>query len=269
MSLYGLGNGYQKLVDDSENRAVSSAILSVAEGKRLIAKAVAKMHMVRRAMRKGMVIICKGTTNSYIAEELTGEKITHGSYVLGRIYPNENANKLGAVHQMDELILIDGIPAENISLEKAVTMLSPGDVVIKGANLLDYRNKLAGVCIGSPTSGTAGTIMPYVIARRAELIIPIGLEKLIAGDLNDIASRLNNSTERLKDTPAMFTISGHIVTEIEAIRQFADVEVYETACGGIGGQEGGRWLAVEGAKHQVLKAMKAVEEIYGEKPFVE
>jgi hypothetical protein len=166
-------------------------------------------------------------------------------------------------------VLIDGIPAENMPLEKAVTMLSPGDVVIKGANLLDYRNKLAGICIGSPTSGTAGTIMPYVIARRAELVIPIGLEKMIAGDLAHIAARLNKGTERLKDTPAMFTISGHIVTEIEAIKHYADVDVYETACGGIGGQEGGRWLAVEGAKHQVLKAMKAIEGIYGEKPFVE
>lgn len=269
MSLYGLGNGYDKLVEDSGNRVVSSSIVSVSEGKRLIAKAIARMPMVRKAMRRGMLIICKGTTNSYVAEELTGEKIAHGSYVLGRIYPNANGKKLPTVPQMDDLILIDGIPAPDMPLEKAVTMLSPGDVVIKGANLLDYKNKLAGVCIGSPTSGTVGTIIPYVIARRANLIIPIGLEKLIAGDLSCIASRLNNSIEQLKDTPAMFTISGHIVTEIEAISQFADVDVYETACGGIGGQEGGRWLAVEGSRNQVLKAMKVVEEVCGEPPFVE
>jgi hypothetical protein len=268
MSLYGLGNGYSKLVGNDDDNVISSAVLSVSEGKRIIAKAVAKMAVVRKAMRKGMVIVCKGTTNTYIAEELTGEKFTRGSFVLGRIYPNENPKKLPAVDHISELVLIDGIPSD-IPLEKAVTMLSPGDVVIKGANLLDYKNKLAGVCIGSPTAGTAGVIMPYVIARRAQLVIPIGLEKLIAGDLADIAARLNNSTVRLKDTPAMFAISGHIVTEIEAIRQFADVAVYETACGGIGGQEGGRWFVVEGPRHQILKAMKVIEEVYGEKPFVE
>ncbi len=269
MSLYGLGNDYEKLVGTPDAPVVASAVLSVSEGKRLIAKAVALMEPVCNAMRKGMIIICKGTTNTYIAQELTGLQIEKGSYVLGRIYPNSNAKKLPAAKQINEIVLIDGEIVADLPLNEALSKLSAGDVVIKGANLLDYKNKLAGVCIGSPTSGTVGAIMPYVIARRAKLIIPIGLEKTIAGNLPEIAEKLNRSTPRMSDTPAMFTISGQIVTEIEALRLFADVDVYETACGGIGGQEGGRWLAIEGRQKQVSKAMDVIKQICGEPPFVD
>ena len=50
------------------------AILTVAESKRLIAKAVAQMPIVKNALANGMVIIIKGTTNAYVAEEITGKK---------------------------------------------------------------------------------------------------------------------------------------------------------------------------------------------------
>ena len=268
MSLYGLGKNYEKIIAADNDIVISSAVLTVSEGKRLIAKAVANMPAVRNAMNKGMVIICKGTTNTLVAEELIGKPIERGSYVLGRVYPAAGDKKLTDCNQLNEIILINGKIAEDIKLDEAVQMLSPGDVVIKGANLLDYQNKLAGVCIAAPNSGTAGTIIPYVIARRAKLIIPIGLEKLISGSLPDIAARLNAPTPRLNNEPAMFTISGDIITEIEAIKQFADVKVYETACGGICGQEGGRWLAIEGAKSQVLKVAAIIKQLAGEQSFV-
>ena len=53
--------------------------------------------------------------------------------------------------------------------------MKPGDVVIEGGNALDYKNKPVGVDIGSPDSGTTGTIFAYVVGRKAYLVIPIGL----------------------------------------------------------------------------------------------
>ena len=50
----------------------AGAVLTVAESKRLIAKAVAQMPIVKNALANGMVIIIKGTTNRYVAEEITG-----------------------------------------------------------------------------------------------------------------------------------------------------------------------------------------------------
>ena len=67
----------------------SGAILTAAESKRLIGKAVAQMPIVRNALANGMVIIIKGTTNAYVAEEITGKKADHAAFVTGRIEPEK------------------------------------------------------------------------------------------------------------------------------------------------------------------------------------
>ncbi len=67
----------------------SGAILTVAESKRLIGKAVAQMPIVKNALANGMVIIIKGTTNAYVAEEITGKKADHAAFVTGRIEPEK------------------------------------------------------------------------------------------------------------------------------------------------------------------------------------
>ena len=67
----------------------AGAILTVAESKRLIGKAVAQMPIVKNALENGMVIIIKGTTNRYVAEEITGQKVDHAEFVTGRINPRK------------------------------------------------------------------------------------------------------------------------------------------------------------------------------------
>ena len=52
----------------------AQAILTVSESKRLIGQAVKEMPIVKNALANGMVIIVKGTTNAYVAEEITGKK---------------------------------------------------------------------------------------------------------------------------------------------------------------------------------------------------
>ncbi|MHC4704557.1 MAG: hypothetical protein ACYTFQ_28760, partial [Planctomycetota bacterium] len=71
----------------NEKVVQAQVVLTVSESKRLIAKAVAQMPVVKEALRDGMIIIAKGTTNTYVAEELLGRKIARGAYVLGRTYP--------------------------------------------------------------------------------------------------------------------------------------------------------------------------------------
>ena len=56
-------------------------ILTVSESKRIIAKGIAHMPIVQQALQNGMVIIAKGTTNTYVAEEIVGQKIEHGAYL--------------------------------------------------------------------------------------------------------------------------------------------------------------------------------------------
>lgn len=244
-------------------------VLTVSESKRLIAKAVAQMPIVENALKNGIVIIAKGTTNTYVAEEILGKKIPHGAYVLGRTFPEKGRKRLADVKSIGEVVLVNGKHREDLSLAEAVRMLKPGDVVIKGANALDYENKLAAVIVGSSSAGTTGKILPYVGARKAHLVIPVGLEKQVAGSPIDIVKKMREPIESLNDIPSMFLLTGHIVTELEALELLADVSPFQAAAGGIGGAEGSVRLVCRGPRQKVQNALKLAERIHGEPPFVE
>ena len=49
--------------------------LNPSESKRLIAKAVARISVVKKAYKKGRLIIIGSATNAFIVEELTGNRV--------------------------------------------------------------------------------------------------------------------------------------------------------------------------------------------------
>jgi hypothetical protein len=59
--------------------------LTVPEAKRLIARGVAELTQVRHAKANGIIVISGGTTNGYVAEELTGKSIDKVLYTAGII----------------------------------------------------------------------------------------------------------------------------------------------------------------------------------------
>jgi hypothetical protein len=247
--------------------AQGNAILTVAESKRLIAKAVARMPVVRDALQDGMVIVCKGTTNTYVAEELLGRRIPHGAFVIGRVTPHKHARPLPTVEPMAEVILVKGQPRPDLTLDAALTDLKPGDVIIKGANALDYAKRAAAVWLGSPTGGSTGKILPHVGPGKAHLVIPIGLEKQISGRVSEVVEAVNASGEGLEKLPRMQLLPGTIVTELEALRILADVEAFQASAGGIAGAEGAVWLIWRGPRQAVDDATLLVEDVQGEPPF--
>ena len=60
----------------------------------------------------------------------------------------------------------------------------------------------------------------------------------------------------------------NVYTEIEAIKEFADVDVFVTAKGGVDGAEGGVSLLVCGSEQEVGKANEIIRQISGEPAFV-
>ena len=252
---------------DGTEISQAHAVLTVAEGKRLIAKAVAQMPVVKHALANGMVIICKGTTNTYVAEELLGQNIASGDFVIGNVTPAKGDVVLAAKKKMPEVVLVKGKHQPGVSLDEALSKLQAGDVIIKGGNMLDYCNKTVGVWIGSPTGGTTGKIVPPVIARKAHLVIPIGLEKQVAGLGTEIVDKINEPVSSITRLPSMWLLRGHIVTEIEALDILADVRAFQASAGGIGGAEGASWLVWRGNGSNVRKALGIVEGIQGERPF--
>lgn len=257
-------NGY------SDEGIVQAQIsLTVSESKRLIAKAIAQMPIIKKAIKDGMIIIARGTTNTYVSEEILDKSIERGAFVTGKVYPKKGGKRLNPSTKLSEIILINGKADEQISYSEAVKKLKAGDVMIKGANALDNENKTVGVYIGSSSGGTTGKFLPYVVAKKAYLVIPIGLEKLITGDLIELSNKMRDPVESLNKVPSMFLLTGEIVTEIEALKILTGVSAFQSGAGGIGGAEGGVRLVLRGSRDQVENALNIVEGIYGEPPFVE
>jgi hypothetical protein len=245
-----------------------NAVFTVSESKRLIAKAVAKMPVVQNALQHGMVIVCKGTTNTYVAEELLGRKIPHGAYVLGRVAPQKGARQMPNTDPIPEVVLVKGQHRPDLTLDAALQQLAPGDVVIKGGNALDYANKTVGVWNGNATGGTTGKILPRIAACKAHLVVPIGLEKLVAGRVVDIAGKIDEPADNLSGIPRMRILPGQAVTEIEALKILANVDAFQASAGGIGGAEGAVWLLWRGKREDVEKARAIAASIQGEAPFI-
>jgi hypothetical protein len=241
--------------------------LTVSEGKRLIAKGIMAMPSVKEKLEKGMIIVTKGTTNTYIAEELLNTSIEHGSFVIGHFAPEGQFPVNADKRQMQEVVIKDG-KVLDVTYDEALKMLEPGDIVMKGGNLLNYSMKQAAVCIGAPNGGTTYKLLPYVGEGKAELIIPIGLEKETTANLEILENTLNAGNERLNSVPRLYMFrTGTVFTEIEAILQFADVKVFPYGVGGISGREGGVSLVISGSETEVNKVLELVKTIQGERPF--
>jgi hypothetical protein len=262
------GGAREARAADDARTVQAHGVLTVAESKRLLARAVAQMPVVKKALRDVMVIVIKGTTNTYVAEELTGKTFAKGTYVRGKVYPAKGGRKLPEVPAVPDIVIEKGRVIENMPLADAVNKLKPGDVVIKGANALDYKNKTAGVMIGDPKGGTTGMLLPFVIARKAHLIIPVGLDKLVADDVVTTSLHMREPVETAEPLPSMFLITGEIVTEIEALKILAGVDAFQACAGGIGGAEGGVWMVWRGTPDEVEKASAIVQSIHGEPPYV-
>lgn len=237
--------------------------LTPSEAKRLIGKAVAKMDSIKAALRKGIIVICLGTTNAFVAEEILGMKIEKGRFAIGIITSNgtciTNSN-----NRLKELIIKDGKLTE-LTIKDVLDELGPNDIFIKGANAIDpYGN--AGVFLGSPTGGTLGISIGVLLSRGVRIIIPVSLEKFTPYPINDLILRLGNRrfNYSMKMPIGMMLLPGEIITEIEAFKILFGCECFPIGGGGINGGE--RCYLLEGEKLE--EVWKEIMKMKGEKKIV-
>ena len=139
---------------------------------------------------------------------------------------------------------------------------------IKGANALNYDKKQAGILIGHPTGGTVGSVIGTIVSRRATLMIPVGLEKSIPGDLHDMYRAMVRAGAE-GSGPMLWPVDGEIFTEVEALQLImSGGSAAPIAAGGIAGAEGSVRIAVWGGSEHVGRAEAAVNDILGEPPFI-
>jgi hypothetical protein len=135
----------------------------------------------------------------------------------------------------------------------------------KDVSMVNLELNQAAVLIGHPTAGTSNPILQCSLGRRVELYLPVGLEKRISGNINDIAVKMNTINS---NGPRYLPISGKIVTELQAIMQLCGAKAELIAGGGVCGAEGAYWIAVTGTKEQLMKMDEMYEEVKWEENFL-
>jgi hypothetical protein len=239
---------------------------TVAESKRLIAKAIAKL--LHPELGKRMIAIARGTTCGYVCEEMLGRSIDKTSYVIGHVFPEKtDSSKVLNKSIVKDVILKNGHQVD-MTVVNSVNDMREGDIFIKGANCLNYGERIAGILVGSLQGGTIGAVLPTIQKKKIRLIIPVGLEKSCSESVERIAIKLNVGATYKGQPLQMVPIKGEIITEIEALKILTGVHAVQIAAGGIGGAEGGVMLYIEGTPVQVKKAADLIQGIQMEKPFV-
>ena len=243
-------------------------VLTVSESKRLIAKGVANLDIVKKALRHGIIAVAKGTTNGYIVEELLNKRIDKTAYVLGKTLPEKMEGLYRFPDPAKDVVLKNGEPID-ISVVESVRSMGEGDVFIKGGNALNYEKGLVGVLSGALNGGTIGATLEIINHHKISLVLPIGLEKSVVTGVYSTQEELKKGAVTWRDAPLrLVPLSGIIVTEIEALEILTGVKAGVISAGGVGGAEGSIRLLLKGETEQVRKAVELITDIQGEPSFL-
>ncbi len=249
-------------------------VLTPVAGKRLIAKGMKKYPAIREALRSGTVVIIAGTTNGYVAEELLKETGQAGDFerekfFRGIVLPpageeGEAGKKVAENVLAGDVILEKGRWIRGKTIFDVVDDLREGDVILKGANALDLLHRRTAVHVSSPVGGTIVAALRAVIGRRVRLIVPVGLEKRVPGDLEELAARVNAPGT---EGPRLLPLPGEVFTELEAIEVLSGATAEIISAGGVLGAEGAVRLAVGGGPAKEKRAREVLTPLLEEPPF--
>jgi hypothetical protein len=249
-------------------------VITPAAGKRLIGKAIAKHTAVAKALKKNTVVIVAGTTNGYVAQEILSllgqaKAFQRDHFYRGIILPPDRP-KSSTGRSYDEsrfpgdVVIIKGVYQKGKTIFDVVDDLREGDLILKGANAVDLIQRKAAILISAPKAGTIGVALPAVVGRRVRLILPVGLEKRVYGNLDEVAAKMN---EPGTQGPRLLPVPGEIFTELDAIELLTGASVSLIAAGGVSGAEGSVWLAVSGKPAQEKASEALIKSVVNEPAF--
>lgn len=237
--------------------------LTVAEAKALIAQGIAALPEVHAAVRSGKIFFKGGTTVSAVAERLAGMPMK----ISGRITPR--GCKTGEQElETGHTLLFSMGHGEYVDhrLKEVVVGLGKGDIVIIGANALDYQGQ-AAMMVGGALGGPPGEVMVGLLAEGTTVLIAAGLEKMIPGTI----SRAIAASGRKKIDLAMgmavglVSLPGRVITEQVALNILTGVECTVIGMGGVFGAEGATTMILDGTKEQVEHSLTLVQQLKGAK----
>jgi len=249
-------------------------VLTPATGKRLIGKGMVKHPAIAKVLKKGALVIIAGTTNGHVAEEILRKlgqlkEFQRNHFYRGIILPPRRpVTREGRSYDeskfFGDVVIQNGKFQKNQTIFGVVDDLREGDVILKGANAVDLIQRRAAILIGAPKAGTIGAAMPAAVGRRVKLILPVGLEKRVQENLDDLAAKMNAPGAQ---GPRLMPVPGEIFTELDAIELLTGATASLVAAGGVSGAEGSIWLTISGTTAQEKAAEALMQSVINEPAF--
>jgi hypothetical protein len=257
---------------------LAQIVLTPAESKKLIAKAVARLDAVQQAAKKGIVALHPSSSTYFIVEEITGSKPKTNYWVCGVVTPRgmcvEMAMALGSTLTPHEESTDPGDLQGTWVIEKGqlggeeklfnlLYRMTPSDVYVKGINALDPEGNV-GILFG--LEGSMGYIQAARKKRNFTIVYPAGLEKLIPISVKQAAkeAKFARYDSGMGMPVGLYPCpTGVTVTEVRAIEILSGASAIPIASGGLGGAEGAITLVLKGKTDEVSKALDFVEQSKG------
>ncbi len=255
-------------------------VLTPAESKHLIAKAIVQMEEVQKANWEGTVVLHPSSSTFFVAQELTGRRPTEfqDAWVCGVVTPRGLCAEKGSMTSVTakkyhtkpgeftlSWIIQKGQYQKQRPLDEILAGLSKKDIYIKGVNAVDAEGRV-GILLGSVAEGTIGRVIKAAKTRGFKIIYPAGLEKFIPHSVQDVAEKLGlrSTLDYSMGMPVSLVVTeGTVITEHEAIRIISGAKATVIAKGGLGGAEGAVTLLITGEKLEVEKVIQTVEMVKG------
>ncbi len=257
---------------------LAQIVLTPAESKKLIAKAVARLEAVQQAVKKGIVALHPSSSTYFIVEEITRSKPKTNYWVCGVVTPRgmcvEMAMALGNTLTprgesadpgalQGTWVIEKGQLGGEEKLSSLLYRMTPSDVYVKGVNALDPEGNV-GVLFG--LEGSMGYIQAARKKRNFTIIYPAGLEKLIPISVKQAAkeAQFTRYEAGMGMPVGLYPCpTGVTVTEVRAIEMLSGASAIPIASGGLGGAEGAITLVLKGKADEVRKALDFVEQSKG------
>ncbi len=241
---------------------VTTFALHPAASKNLIARGVCQLPEVKWALQNGKIFIGHGSTNVAVAQELLNLKIEDPESYISGVITQRVACATDPQRRSKPWCIEKGQILDLDWLE-FVNSFKAGDIFIKGANAIDPAGH-AGILLGDLQGGTIGKAIGILKARGIQIIVPVGLEKMIPScQAAEQVMGIEKSFQSLGMRTGYITLANAtIISEIESLKILLDVEAIQVAAGGVGGMEGAVVLAVnykdEASEQTLIKLIKGL-----------
>ena len=260
---------------------LAQVILTPAESKKLIAKAIAGMDEVKRALKKGLIVLHPSSSNYFVVEELVGFKPPTEAWVCGVASPRGMCFEVGVFLASQKFaaavttdpgtfphswVIRDGKFSAGEALTALLEQMGPGDFYIKGVNAVDPQGNV-GVLVGNMVEG--GTIGRVISAQKKngfQIIWPVGMEKLIPVSIQQAVQEVKKSAIEysMGVVAGLFPCTGgKKIDEMDAIKILSGAEAVPICAGGLGGAEGAITMMIKGDERSVKQAIGYVEQSKG------